>query len=135
MIDGSFYYWENGRATKVKKVHDGSVMCIASIGENIYSSGGKDNVLKISTYEGDVIKTVILPTYAKSIDAHKDKVVVGTKDGRIVHFDGSNQTELINGHYQGETWGLAVGKTGVVYTSGDDNKILAFNTKTSKVDQ
>lgn len=50
----------------------------------MYSSGGKDNVLKISNYDGDIIKTHILTGYAKSIDVSKDKIVVGTKDGSIV---------------------------------------------------
>lgn len=134
MLDGSFYIWEKGNCARVRKMHDGSVMCMKAVEDNIYSSGGKDNVLKISNYDGDVIKTIILPSYAKSIDVSKDKIVVGTKDGCIIEIDGDKKTELIKGHYTGETWGLAVGN-GIVYTSGDDNRILAFNTKTQKVEQ
>ena len=134
MTDGSFYYWEKGTVSKVRKVHDGSVMCLAAFGENIYSSGGKDNVLKTCTYDGEVIKTTILPSYAKSIDVSKDKIVVGTKDGKIIEIVGDKLNELINGHSTSEVWGLAVGKDGVVYTSGDDNKIIAFNSNTMKTD-
>jgi hypothetical protein len=39
----------------------------------------------------------------------------------------------MQGHYTGETWGCAIGSDGFVYTTGDDNKILGFNTKTTKV--
>lgn len=36
----------------------------------------------------------------------------------------------MNGHMTGETWGLAIcPKTGLVITTGDDNKILVFDPK------
>lgn len=135
MLDGSFYYWEKQNCSKVRRIHDGSVMCLVASGDHLYSSGGKDNALKISTLDGDVIKTKILPSYAKSIDVVKNNVIIGTKDGVILEIDGANEPrEIMKGHYQGETWGLAVGSD-FIYTSGDDNRILAFNTKTKKVEQ
>lgn len=65
-------------------MHDGSVMALVLVGDNFYSSGGKDKVIKISNYDCEIIKTFILPSYAKSIDASKDKIIVGTKDGSII---------------------------------------------------
>eukprot|EP00178_Gracilaria_changii_P027591 TRINITY_DN8922_c0_g1_i1.p2 TRINITY_DN8922_c0_g1~~TRINITY_DN8922_c0_g1_i1.p2 ORF type:complete len:113 (+),score=10.65 TRINITY_DN8922_c0_g1_i1:1003-1341(+) len=41
----------------------------------------------------------------------------------------------MQGHSQGETWGLAIGPNGNVYTTADDNKIISFNPKSKKVDQ
>lgn len=39
----------------------------------------------------------------------------------------------MNGHSSGETWGLHVDpNTGLVSTTGDDNKILSFDPKTNK---
>lgn len=39
----------------------------------------------------------------------------------------------MNGHGCGETWGLAVNKnTGLIITTGDDNKILVFDPKINK---
>jgi len=40
----------------------------------------------------------------------------------------------MHGHSQGETWGLAIGKDGNVFTTADDNQILKFNPKTTKVE-
>lgn len=135
MLDGSFYFWEKQKCSKIRRVHDGSVMALTAFGDHIYSSGGKDSALKISTVDGDVIKTKILPSYAKSIDVHKSNIIIGTKNGVIMEIEGDGEPrEIMKGHHEGETWGLAVGDN-VIYTSGDDNKILAFNTKTHKVEQ
>lgn len=41
----------------------------------------------------------------------------------------------MHGHSQGQTWGLAIGPDGNVYTTADDNSILKFNPKTSKVEE
>lgn len=41
----------------------------------------------------------------------------------------------MQGHSQGETWGLAIGPNGNVFTTADDNKIISFNPKSKKVDQ
>jgi hypothetical protein len=30
----------------------------------------------------------------------------------------------MHGHWTGETWGLALGKNGKVYTTADDNNII-----------
>lgn len=40
----------------------------------------------------------------------------------------------MNGHGTGETWGLAIcPNTGMIVTTGDDNKIIAFDPNTNKV--
>ncbi len=41
----------------------------------------------------------------------------------------------MHGHWTGETWGLAIGADGLVYTTGDDNSILAFNPAKNKVEK
>jgi hypothetical protein len=40
----------------------------------------------------------------------------------------------MNGHWAGETWGLALGPEGKVYTTADDNSVLCFNPKTMIVE-
>lgn len=40
----------------------------------------------------------------------------------------------MQGHSTGETWGLAIGPNGMVYSTADDNQILQFNPKTRKVE-
>ncbi len=41
----------------------------------------------------------------------------------------------MHGHWTGETWGLAIGPDGMVYTTADDNTILGYNPKTFKVEK
>ena len=41
----------------------------------------------------------------------------------------------MHGHWTGETWGVAVGPDGLVYTTADDNFILGFNPKTTRVEK
>jgi WD40 repeat protein len=135
-IDGSIYYWdENLSCTKARKTHEGSIMALTWVDGIIYSSGSQDKTLKLTDFAGTLIKTYQLPSYAKSIDAINKKIVVGTKCGRMITIDGDTQRELMHGHWTGETWGLAVGADGMVYTTGDDNTILAFNSKTTKVEK
>jgi outer membrane protein assembly factor BamB len=134
-VDGFIYNWEGVNCTKTRKMHEGGIMAMAWVDGVIYSSGSKDNLLKLSTYDGQVTKTYQLPSYAKSIDAINNKIVVGTKCGRIITIDGENTKEIMHGHWTGETWGLAVAPNGIVYTAADDNFLFAFNPKTSKVEK
>jgi hypothetical protein len=39
----------------------------------------------------------------------------------------------MQGHSSGETWGLDVTPEGIVLTSGDDNKVFAFDSKVDKI--
>jgi hypothetical protein len=39
----------------------------------------------------------------------------------------------MHGHYTGETWGLAIGSDGFIYSTGDDNTILGYNSKACQV--
>jgi WD40 repeat protein len=132
-IDGSIYYWDGISCTKVRPTHQGSVMTIAYNNSIIYSSGFRDNLLKLSSFDGQTLKTYTLPSYAKNIDSFNDRILVGTKCGRMITIDGDNQKEIMHGHWTGETWGLAFDSNGLVYTTADDNTVLAFNPKTTKV--
>lgn len=40
----------------------------------------------------------------------------------------------MQGHSTGETWGLAIGNDGNVYTTADDNQVLCFNPKIKQVE-
>lgn len=134
-IDGSIYFWDGISCTKVRPTHEGSVMTIAWSEDVIYSSGFRDNLLKLSTIDGQIIKTYTLPSYAKNIDAFNKRILVGTKCGRMITIDGDTQKEIMHGHWTGETWGLSIDSAGIVYTTADDNTVLAFNPKTKKVEK
>jgi len=131
---GAVYLWENHSCTKTYDCHTGMVTAISSSKGTIVTSG-KDN--QLITWDEHFVKksTVTLSTSAKAIDVNDNgKIVVGLRDGTIVEVDGSNVTILMKSHSDGELWGLDVcPKTGLVVTSADDNKILAFDPKTRKV--
>lgn len=55
---------------------------------------------------------------------------MGTRDGKILEINTTNDSEvwIMNGHGTGEAWGLALTSEGNVVTTGDDNKIVYFDT-------
>ena len=58
-------------------------MGLAFASGKLLSSGSKDNVLKISK-NGEIVKEIPIPTYAKSLDLFNGNVLVGTKGGQIL---------------------------------------------------
>lgn len=83
-VDGNLYFWDGIQCTKVRKTHEGSVMAVNWVDGVIYSSGYQDRTLKLTDYAGTLIKSYVLPSYCKSIDAINKKIVVGTKCGRMI---------------------------------------------------
>lgn len=53
------------------------------VGGKLLSSGSKDNVIKISQ-GGNVVKTIPIPSYAKSLDLLNGNILAGTKQGQIL---------------------------------------------------
>jgi hypothetical protein len=90
-VDGSIFYWKGYNCDKTQKMHEGSVMAIAYVNGMIYSSGSNDRLLKLSTFEGQTTKTFELPSYAKSLDAIGDKIIAGTKCGRLIKIQGETK--------------------------------------------
>jgi len=91
-------------------------------------------VKQITSYE--------IPQYAKAIDVQGDLIIVGTRNGCIVEIDKGKSNIVMNGHSDGEVWGLAIcPNTGNVHfsslkyfikinkivTTCDDNKIVLFD--------
>lgn len=80
-----------------------------------------------------------LDSAAQSIDLFNGNILLGLKNGSIVEMawsaDGKAKPKTVMiSHCDGETWGLEVcptegGETRLI-TSGDDNRILAYNPKT-----
>jgi hypothetical protein len=56
-------------------------------------------------------------------------MLVGTRDGCIIErYEGGQCKEIMFSHNDGETWGLDVSNYPKVCTSGDDNKIIVWDT-------
>ena len=58
-----------------------------------------------------------------------DLIVVGTIQDSIYLYKNKNEEKVWHGHHDGEVWGLAV-TDDLVITSGDDNKVIAWDIKT-----
>jgi len=132
---GSIYVWSGNSCSKSVPMHKGSVMGLNWACGKLLSSGSKDGLIKISSPDLETIKTFeISNSYAKSLDLLNGKLLAGTSCGRIMVFDENtaDKKEVMNGHSQGEAWGLAIGGDGNIFTTADDNSVICFNPKTFK---
>jgi hypothetical protein len=55
-------------------------------------------------------------------------MLVGLRNGSIYEVSGDSRKELMFSHSEGEVWGLDVSNFPKVCTSGDDNKIIVWDT-------
>jgi hypothetical protein len=69
------------------------------------------------------------------LDLFDGNILVSTKCGKIITINEQTKEkkEIMQGHSTGETWGLAIAQNGLIYTTADDNSVLAFNPKTFRV--
>lgn len=134
-INGSIYIWQGNQCQKTVNIHQGAIHCVNFMDGKLLTSGYGDQLLKvIDANEMTEEQAIKLPSYARSIDMKNGVILVGTRDGQICTIQNKQVNVVINGHQTGETWGLAIDEnTGIVITAGDDNKILAFDTKKNKV--
>lgn len=68
------------------------------------------------------------------MDYFNNKFLIATSQGQVLSVSESTneKKEIMQSHSTGETWGLAIGNQGTIYTTADDNKIIEFNPKTKK---
>lgn len=99
---GSVYEWQGNSCVNSKKIHEGSVRGLQWANGFLLSSGSKDNQLVISK-DFEVIKSIEIPSYAKSLDFHHGKYLVATSCGKIITIDEqtSAKKEIMQGHSAG----------------------------------
>ena len=146
--DGKVYHWKNG---DVVKAYDNSKGAVGSIcarkgedGKEIVLVGGKDKTLTIYSFDGALKKlwNVVCDAEPRSVDLFKGQILLGLKNGSISELkytaDGKAKPKTVmTSHCDGETWGLDLcmledGEMRLI-TSGDDNRLLAYNPKTFSV--
>lgn len=103
-------------------------------------SGGKDKRVCIMSASGGNFKLEkfidISSSFPRSIDFFNGNLLVGLRNGSILEFKdvmtAENPVEnmLIQSHFEGEVWGLAVTSGNKVITSGDDNKVMMYDYET-----
>lgn len=94
-------------------------------------SGGKDGIMNIINTQTCQVENsfdfggVLL----RAIDVMGDSALVGLRDGTIYRVElGSGRKQVVmESHSDGEVWGLSIADDKTVLTTGDDNKIKAWN--------
>jgi len=140
--NGTVYTYVRGtRSAEAKGVHKGGVYSIAASGRSV-ATGGKDGTITLWNSDGrgslSKVRTVTLevPAAAKGISFDGSDLIVGSKAGRVVCLAASgswHEDVLVSGHFDGETWGLAMHPFDLqCVTTGDDNTIRVWDLVTMK---
>ena len=133
--NGVVYIWggDDGRTCEgTIPGHKGFISALKFAEGKLYS-GAKDGKINcIDVASKSVTNTIQMPCLVRAIDCLNGKLVVGLRDGTICSHDGTNCTNLMSSHSDGEVWGLAEQADGTIVTSGDDNKVMWWNPNDRK---
>ena len=129
-VDGNIYCFEGTNVVhKIENAHKGKINSII-VNENIlYSVGDDKNIILFDKDTHDLKESFKCKEIPRSIDVMDDLIVVGTIQDSIYLYKNKNEEKVWHGHHDGEVWGLAV-TDDLVITSGDDNKVIAWDIKT-----
>lgn len=112
----------------------GFVGAIIWQGGKLYSGGKDGRVVVTNTATMEQEKAFDFGVLPRAIDSYNnEKFVVGLRTGSIVETDMATgqQTTIMEGHNDGEVWGLDM-DAAHVYTTGDDNQVKKWDPAARK---
>ena len=140
--NGLIIPWNGTSCAKGIKAHSDAVFCLHyNKHKDQLLSGGKDGSIVCWRVNGDMLqqisKLVDVQTFPftfyggiRAIDTHEDgSVLFGTRSADLIKInpDGTN-TVFMNGHFEGELWGLASHPSQpLVVTAGDDKTLRIYD--------
>ncbi|XP_042565417.1 echinoderm microtubule-associated protein-like 6 isoform X9 [Clupea harengus] len=138
-INGDVYVWKDHFLVRVvAKAHTGPVFTMyTTLRDGLIVTGGKERptkeggAVKLWDQEMKRCRAFQLETgqsveCVRTVCRGKGKILVGTKDGEIIEVGEKNAASniLINGHMQGEIWGLATHPSKDVFISASDDETI-----------
>ena len=133
--NGSIYVWKGRELTKTYKPQEGrGFICSIIYVDGKIISGGRTKQIFISDPESEAVeRTISVDHLIRALDMSGGKILAGLINGSIVEIDDSDSaTTVMQGHSQGEAWGLAPIGDDKFVTSGDDNKVMVWSLDEKK---
>ena len=139
---GKIYTWSSNSAVGSIDAHSNSIRVLLEHKNSLYS-GGDDGIVKMWSYTSKLQKQADdlfavgsengQPQGIRSLDLKSDgTLLVATRSSTIYEVEvgeHTNSVAILEGHYNGELWGLAVNpKAPKFVTVGDDKTIRIWDT-------
>jgi microtubule-associated protein-like 6 len=147
MSDGTLMVWKGRNVSKAVAAHLGSVnaLYMAIAGKPQCVSGGKDGKVVVWSAQLTPLWKFALSAlqpgpYICQIQAVclvQERLLIGTKSSEIWELDIISLSAIkhVDGHYDGEVWGLAVHPRDNIYvTCGDDFTVRLWDALTCRMD-